>query len=104
VRYVDTVFFRDHNENSAEINNLVDGEVQTGLFVGNSAGQDAHTKVNVGILYASSDNDFNVDFYINNLTNEMTKSSSSVDNNTALGFPGRYSSPRTWGMRINVNF
>ena len=104
VRYVDTVFFRDHNENSAEINNLVDGEVQTGLFVGNPAGQDAHTKVNVGILYASSDNDFNVDFYINNLTNEMTKSSSSVDNNTALGFPGRYSSPRTWGMRINVNF
>ena len=87
VRYVDTVFFRDHNENSAEINNLVDGEVQTGLFVGNPAGQDAHTKVNVGILYASSsDNDFNVDFYINNLTNEMTKSSSSVDNNTAL-FP-----------------
>ena len=31
--------FRDHNENSAEINNLVDGEVQTGLFVGNPAGQ-----------------------------------------------------------------
>ncbi|MCS5595096.1 MAG: TonB-dependent receptor [Porticoccaceae bacterium] len=104
VRYVDTVFFRDHNENGAEINNLVGDVQQTGYFNGNPAGQDAHTKVNLGIKYSSLDDDWQVDLFVNNATDEMTKSSSSVDNNTSAGFPGRYASPRTWGIRLNMNF
>jgi len=104
VRYVDEVFFRDHNENGAEINNLVDDVVQTGYYSGNPAGQDAYTKVNVGVTFVPSDQDWLVDLFVNNATDEMTKSSASVDNNTSGGFPGRYASPRTWGMRFSSSF
>lgn len=104
VRYVDRVFFRDHNENSAEINNLVNDIEQTGLYIGNPAGQDGYVKVNLGVSFVSLDNNLQIDWFINNALNEMTKSSSSVDNNTSAGFPGRYSAPRAWGVRASMNF
>jgi len=100
---VDTVYFRDHNENGAEINNLINDVEQTGYYSGNPAGQDAHIKVNLGLTIFDQDG-LLVDLFLNNATNEMTRSSSSVDNNTSAGFPGRYASPRTWGLRLNMNF
>ena len=103
IRYVDTVYFRDHNENGAEINNLINDVEQTGYYSGNPAGQDAHIKVNLGLTIFDQDG-LLVDLFLNNATNEMTRSSSSVDNNTSAGFPGRYASPRTWGLRLNMNF
>ncbi len=103
VSYIDDVYFRDQNENSAEINNVIDDVQQTGRYYGNPAGQDAHAKVNLGLMYDSGDN-WTVDLFVNNATDEMTKSSASVDNNTAAGFPGRYAAPRTAGVRFSANF
>ncbi|WP_020208723.1 TonB-dependent receptor [Gilvimarinus chinensis] len=103
VRYVDDVFFRDQNENGAPINNIIDDEEQTGFYWGNPAGQDAYTKVNFGVTLDPGEQ-WSVDFFVNNATDEMTKSSASVDNNTAAGFPGRYAPPRTYGVRVNANF
>ena len=103
VQYMDDVYFRDENENGAAINNLVNDEGQVGFYWGNPAGQDAYVKVNAGINF-QSDDDWQVDLFLNNATNEMTKSSASVDNNTAQGFPGRYAAPRTWGLRIQTHF
>ena len=104
LRYVDKVFFRDHNERNALVNNLIDGEVQQGLVVGNPAGQDPYFKINAGISYSSVDDNLHLDLFVNNATNKMTKSSVAVDSNTAAGFPGRFASPRTWGVRVNINF
>ncbi|AFU98527.1 TonB-dependent receptor [Simiduia agarivorans] len=103
MRWVDDVYFRDQNENSAAINNVINDVQQTGRYYGNPAGQDAHTKVNLGLMYDSGEN-WTVDLFVNNATNEMTKSSSSVDNNTAAGFPGRYAAPRTAGVRFAASF
>ncbi|MDN3637491.1 TonB-dependent receptor [Simiduia curdlanivorans] len=103
VRYLDDVYFRDQNENSAPVNNVINNVQQTGIAYGNPAGQDAHTKVNLGLMYDSGEN-WHVDVFVNNATDEMTKSSSSVDNNTAAGFPGRYSAPRTVGVRFGASF
>ena len=105
VRYVDNVFFRDQNEISSPINNVVNDVEQSGTYYGSDAyGQDAYTKVNLGLKYFPADGDWTLDFYINNLTDEMTRSSAVTDNGTAKGAPGRYSEPRTYGMRFNYAF
>lgn len=103
VRYIDDIYFRDQNENGAEVNNIINDEQQTGFFWGNPAGQEAHAKVNLGVNYDSGQN-WQVDLFVNNATDEMTKSSASVDNNTAAGFPGRFAAPRTVGIRFNTQF
>ncbi|MFT7559020.1 MAG: iron complex outermembrane receptor protein [Flavobacteriales bacterium] len=103
LRYVDEVYFRDENENGAPINNVIYTVEQTGYYSGNPAGQEAYTKVNFGLNYNSGDN-WDVDLFINNVTDEMVKSSAAVDNNTASGFPGRYAPPRTYGVRLKTSF
>jgi iron complex outermembrane recepter protein len=104
VRYTDDVYFNDQNENRATINNVINNQQQTGFVYGNPAGQDAYTKVDLGIVYKSPHDDWSVDFFINNATDEMTRSSVSLDNVTAGGFPGRYASPRTLGIRYSNKF
>ncbi|WP_111977733.1 TonB-dependent receptor [Algibacillus agarilyticus] len=105
VRYVDNVFFRDQNEISSPINNTVGDVEQSGTYYGTDAyGQDAHSKVNVGLKYFPAEGDWSLDLYVNNLTDEMTRSSSTTDNGTVEGAPGRYSEPRTFGIRFNTRF
>ncbi len=104
IRYVDDVYFRDQNENRTYVDNLINDEVQTGDVWGNPAGQEANTKINLGLKYFPIDGDWSVDLFVNNLTDEMTRSSTSTDNGTAAGLPGRYASPRTAGIRFNAIF
>ncbi|MCF2949169.1 TonB-dependent receptor [Paraglaciecola aquimarina] len=103
-RFVDDVFFRDENENRTFVNNLINDVQQTGEVWGNPAGQEAHSKVDLGMTYYPSNGDWTVDFFINNLTDEMTRSSTTVDNGTAAGLPGRYAAPRSYGVRFNTFF
>ena len=103
VMYSDEVFFRDQNENRSPINNMINDVEQTGFYYGNPAGQEAYAKVNLGVTFDPG-SDWTVDLFINNATDEMTQSSASVDNGTAEGFPGRFSAPRTMGVRFNAQF
>ena len=105
VRYVDDVFFRDQNEISSPINNMINDVEQSGTYFGSDAyGQKAHFKVNLGLKYFPTQGDWSLDLFVNNLTDEMTRSSSTTDNGTAAGAPGRYSEPRTFGLRFNTSF
>ena len=105
VRYVDDVYFRDQNEISSPINNIINNVEQSGTYYGKDAyGQKAHAKVNLGVKYFPLMGDWTLDFYIDNATDEMTRSSAITDNGTAAGAPGRYSAPRTYGMRFNYTF
>lgn len=103
-RFVDDIYFRDENENRIFVNNIIDDVQQTGEVWGNPAGQEAHSKIDLGMTYYPIDGDWTVDVFINNVTDEMTRSSTSVDNGTAAGLPGRYAAPRTYGVRFNTFF
>jgi iron complex outermembrane receptor protein len=103
-RFVDDVFFRDENENRIFVDNIIDDVLQTGEVFGNPAGQEAHTKVDLGMTYYPTQGDWTLDLFVNNVTNELTRSSTSIDNGTAAGLPGRYAAPRIYGARFNVFF
>ncbi len=103
-RFVDDVFFRDENENRIFVNNIIDDVLQTGEVFGNPAGQEAYTKIDLGMTYYPNSSDWTLDVFINNVTDELTRSSTSIDNGTAAGLPGRYAAPRTVGARFNFSF
>ncbi len=102
LRWVDDVYFRDQNENRIFVDNIINDVEQTGVVWGNPAGQEAYLKSDLGLSYFPINGNWSLDAYINNVTEEMTRSSTSVDNGTAAGLPGRYASPRTFGIRFNV--
>jgi iron complex outermembrane receptor protein len=69
--------------------------------------QDAFTKTDLNLTYASSDDRWSVQGYVRNLEDENVRTASSPNATTGLATNGNgefYAPPRTYGLRLGVTF
>jgi iron complex outermembrane receptor protein len=69
--------------------------------------QDAFTKTDLNLTYASSDDRWSLQGYVRNLEDENVRTASSPNATTGLATNGNaefYAPPRTYGVRLGVTF
>ena len=107
--YTSEHVFNDNNTEISAVNiwlngsdsGLVNGQRQ--YHTGNPEGQDAYFKADIGVEWASQ-HGWVLDFFMNNVTDELVKTSTDCSAGTTAGCAARYLPPTEWGMRIKWNF
>ena len=89
-------------------------DVYPDLYRG-AGGQDAYTKTDLSLRYEAPDRNWSIEAFVLNVEDEEVKTDiqnvGASSNGTPTSAPtnlgtwlGFYNPPRTWGMRLHVNF